>query len=226
MRQLFFSMVAAIALSSLAGPASAASAASYRQQGIARRNQGDLSGAITALQQAVQLEPENLAGRLSLGWTLHLAKQGEAAVEVLEETIWLDPFHPQTFNALGIVYLVNDDLAAAVLTHNWAVLIQPDNKIAHYNLSLAYHRLGYYDWAITSAETATELEPENPHPWVALAIAHWGNGDTAMAQEIYRQTVQMDARYGDRQFLTYLNQSGFSDDQIAIAQGILAATVK
>jgi Flp pilus assembly protein TadD len=169
MRQLYFSMVAAIALFGLSGPALAASAAAYRQQGIARRNQGDLPGAIAALQQAVQLEPENLAGRLSLGWTLHLAQEEEEAAEVLEETIWLDPFHPQTFNDLGIIYLVNNDLAAAVLTHNWAVLLQPDNKIAHYNISLAYHRLGYYDWAIAYAETATELKPGNPHPWMTRA---------------------------------------------------------
>jgi Flp pilus assembly protein TadD len=199
----------------------AESAVHYRELGISYRDQGRLSEAIATFQKAVDLEPENLAGRVNLGWTLHLAGQDRAAADVLEQTIHIDPFHAPTFNALGIIYLMNDDLAAAVLAHNWAVLIAPDNEIAHYNLSLAYHRLQQYDWAIASAQTAFDLEPDNPHPLVALAIAQWDGGQQAIAQQTYQQAIDLDARYRNKTFLTYLNQSGFSTDQIAIAQQIL-----
>ena len=199
----------------------AQSAAEYRQVGIAARDRGDLTGAIAALQSAVELEPENLSGQIMLGWTLHLAGEGRKAANTLKQAIALDPFSPQTFNALGIVYLVNDDLLAAIATHNWAAWIKPDNEIAHYNLSLAYQRLDFHEWAIAAAERAMALEPDNPHPVVALAIAYWRQGARDQALTTYQEAITMDARYGNAQFLTYLDQSGFSDEQIQEAQDIL-----
>lgn len=206
-----------------AQPTWADSAVTYRELGITYRDQGDLTASIAAFQKAVELSPENLEGRVNLGWTLHLAKRDRQSAQVLEQTIPYDPYNVQTFNALGIVYLVNDDLAAAVLTHTWASWLKPNNEIAHYNLSLAYQRLQQYPWAIASAQKAAQLEPENPHPWVALAIAQWQQGDRQTALESYQQAIALDDRYSDREFLEYLNESGFSPAQIQLSQQILAA---
>jgi Flp pilus assembly protein TadD len=68
-----------------------------------------------------------------------------------------------------------------VETHTRAAELEPGNEIAHYNLSLAYQRLGQVEQAIAEAQTATELEPGNPHPWVALALAHWSADERAPA---------------------------------------------
>ncbi|MBW4657621.1 MAG: tetratricopeptide repeat protein [Drouetiella hepatica Uher 2000/2452] len=195
----------------------------YREQGIAYRDQGDLPASIAAFQRAVELSPENLEGRVNLGWTLHLAKRDRQSAQVLEQTIPYDPYNIKTFNALGIVYLVNDDLAAAVLTHTWASWLDPNNEIPHYNLSLAYQRLQQFPWAIASAQKAAQLEPDNPHPWVAIAIAQWGQGDRQSALESYREAIALDDRYADRDFLEYLNEAGFSPDQIQLSQQVLAA---
>ncbi|HEY9631620.1 MAG TPA: tetratricopeptide repeat protein [Coleofasciculaceae cyanobacterium] len=208
-----------------AQPTWADAAVTYRELGITYRDQGDLPASIAAFQKAVDLSPDNLEGRVNLGWTLHLAKRDRQSAQVLEQTIPYDPYNVQTFNALGIVYLVNDDLAAAVLTHTWASWLKPDNEIAHYNLSLAYQRLQQYPWAIASAQKAAQLEPDNPHPWVALAIAQWEQGDRPAALKSYREAIALDERYSDREFLEYLNESGFSPDQIQLSQQILGRVI-
>ena len=105
-----------------------------------------------------------------------------------------------------------------------AALLKPDNEIAHYNLSLGLERLGQYNWAIATATTAAKLEPSNPHPLVALAIAQWGNGDRTLAQQAYRQALSVDARYGDSAFLNYLNEAGFSSDQIQRSKQVLQSS--
>ncbi|NJO40064.1 MAG: tetratricopeptide repeat protein [Cyanobacteria bacterium RU_5_0] len=199
----------------------AQSAAQYRESGIAYRDQGQMMEAIAALQKAVELEPDYIPGYVNLGWTLHLAGQDREAADVLQTAIQRDPFHVQTFNAIGIIYLVNNDLAGAVLAHNWAKFLKPDNEIAHYNLSLAYQRVGEFDWAIEAATQAAALEPENPHPLVALAIAHWDEGDQAAAQHVYQQAIDLDSRYADSGFLDYLNEAGFSPDQIEKSKQVL-----
>lgn len=210
-----------IAAFGLAKHSYAATAADYRALGLRYRQQGQLDAAIAALTQAVALEPNNLDGRITLGWTQHLAAQSQAAAQTLTAVAWADPYKVQAFNALGIVYLVSGDLALAIASHAWALLLKPDNEIAYYNLSLACQRIQSYDWAIVMAMRAAELEPTNPHPLIALALAHWSRGDRIAAQTTYAQALVLDDRYGDLEFLNYLAEAGFSADQIEMTQQIL-----
>lgn len=204
-----------------AAPGLAMSAGEYRQLGLSYRQKERYAEAIVAFRQAVDLEPDNLAGRVLLGWTLHKAGQRADAASELLATLYRDPFEVQAANALGIVYLVEGQLLGAVATHTWAEWLKPDNEIAHYNLSLAYQRLQMLEPAIAHATEAAKLEPSNPHPLVALAIAQWEKGDRPQAQQTYRQVIGMDGRYQDAAFLNYLNEAGFSQDQIVRSQQIL-----
>ncbi|MER3433898.1 MAG: hypothetical protein C4288_10800 [Leptolyngbya sp. ERB_1_1] len=209
-----------------AGAAIAQSAADYRQRGIQYRAQEQFPQAIAAFQKAVELDEKNLAGRIGLGWTLHLANRRQEAIETLQSAILYNPFNIETFNALGIAYMVNGDLTHAVAAHTWATMLDPKNEIPYYNLSLSYERLAMYDWSIECAKRAAELEPNNPHPWVALAIAYQGQGDRTSAQQIYQQAINVDGRYRDRNFLNYLSEAGFSPEQIKTAQQVLAITTQ
>lgn len=216
-------MVAGLVVGSslFALPAFALSAEAYRQQGLSYRAQERYPEAIAALKQAVELEPTNLSGRVLLGWTQHKAKQDKAAAETLFQALQLNPFDVPTLNALGIVYLVEGRLTAAIATHAWAAILQPSNEIPSYNLSLALERIRQYNLAIATAKTAARLEPINPHPFVALAIAHWGNREKALAQQAYRQALSVDPRYSDAAFLNYLDEAGFSQDQIERSKQVL-----
>jgi tetratricopeptide (TPR) repeat protein len=157
-------------LASLTYPAFLAdpqTAEAYRQSGLAIRQQGDVVGAIAPLKTAVALAPRHVSGYVLLGWTQHLGDQREAAIATLNQALALAPDHVPALNALGIAYLVQGDLEAAIATHTQAKTLQSDNEIAYYNLSLAYQRLPDLPAAIAHATRATELEPYNPHPWVA-----------------------------------------------------------
>lgn len=199
------------------------SASGYRELGLRYRQQEHYSEAIAALKKSVELDPQDNSTRVILGWTFHLAGQEDAAAEALRQAIYRDFFNIPALNALGIVCLVNGDLNDAVAVHSWALFLQPNNEIADYNLSLAYHRLHKYGWAITMARRAAALEPTNPHPLIAQAIAHWDNAEPTLAQTAYRQALSLDPRYGDHTFLAQLQIAGFSSTQIQIAKKILAA---
>lgn len=201
-------------------------ASKYRELGLSYQKQEKYPEAIASMQKSVELEPNNINGRVNLGWTQHLAGQQDNAAESLWQAASLHPFSPPTFNALGIVYLVSGDLPAAVIIHTWASLLKPKNEIAFYNLSLAYHRLKLYDAAISNASKAVTLEQSNPHPLIALAIAHWDSDDRIRAQLAYRKALDLDGRYSDRNFLTYLKEAGFSAAQITTSGQILAASSK
>ncbi|NEQ95761.1 MAG: tetratricopeptide repeat protein [Cyanothece sp. SIO2G6] len=205
-------------------PAIAATTAEdYRILGLAYRQQGQFEEAIAAMQTAVDLAPDHVSGQVLLGWTQHLADQDTAAAETLVNAWQLDPFAVSTANALGIVYLVQNRLWSAIATHLWAAYLQPDNEIAYFNLSLAAHGVGYYDWAIALAAKAVVLEPYNPHPLIAEAIAHWSKGDRSAAIERYRAAVSLSFSYATVNVGTYLDRAAFSSRQIQLAQQIIAA---
>lgn len=202
----------------------ATSASEYRSIGLSYRANERYDEAIAAIKKSVQLEPENASGRVLLGWTQHLAGQEKAAAESLLPVIYNDPQYVPALNALGIVYLVNGDVTAAVVTHTWAVMVEPNNEIAYYNLSLSLHQLKLYSLAISAATKAAKLEPNNPHPLVAKAIAYWNLGDFPAAKLTYRQALNLDPRYNNAFFLAHLQKAAFSQAQIAIAKQVLLAT--
>jgi tetratricopeptide (TPR) repeat protein len=201
----------------------AQTAARYRQQGLAFRQQGNMERSIATLKIATALDPRNPEGQVLLGWTQHLAGFAAPAIATLQTALDISPDHVPALNALGIVYLVDGQLEAAVETHTQAATLKPDNEIAHYNLSLAYQRLGQSEQAIAAAQTATELEPGNPHPWVALALAYWSADDQAQAIANYRQALSLDGRYTSRAHLDRLEQAGFSQLQIETTEAIRQA---
>lgn len=202
--------------------ASTATAENYRIQGLTYRQQGRFDEAIAAMEAAVTLDPNNVSGQVLLGWTQHLAAQGPDAATTLTTAIQIDPFHVEASNALGIVHLVQGNLYSAIVTHLWASYLQPNNEIAYFNLSLATQRLGYYEWAIELAAQAVELEPYNPHPLIAEAIAHWSIGNREEAEDRYGEAIALSPRYRTAQLPTYLKAAAFSPDQIQVAQQILA----
>ncbi|WP_036534716.1 tetratricopeptide repeat protein [Neosynechococcus sphagnicola] len=210
-----------LSLGTLPSAMAALTASDYRQQGLRYRDQEQYPAAIAALQQAVALDPKDLSGRVMLGWTYHRAGQGAAAADTLVRVLVRDPKQVPALNALGIVYLVNGDPTAAVVVHTWAALLKPENEIAYYNMSLALHQLKQYNWAIATAELAADLEPTNPHPLVALAIAYWDNGAITLAKQAFAAAINLDPRYRDPGFLDYLNEAGFSAAQIRQSDQVL-----
>ncbi|MEM9926670.1 MAG: tetratricopeptide repeat protein [Cyanobacteria bacterium P01_D01_bin.50] len=208
-------------------PALAAkSAGEYRLLGLQYRQQRRYNQAIAAMEKSVELEPENISGIVNLGWTLHLAKKEAEAAQYLWKAIYQKPSFVPAYNALGIVYLVDGNLPAAVLIHTAAAFLKPDNEIAFYNLSLAFHQLEIYPLAITTANRAAKLEPNNPHPLVAAAISYWDSDDKRNAQQVYRQAINLDGRYTQTSFLSHLQKAAFTPKQINVVNQILSSTAQ
>lgn len=157
---------------------------------------------------------------------MHLANQEQEAAKFLWQAIVQKPFEHPAYNALGIVYLVDGNLNAAALVHTWAAILKPDNEIAYYNLSLTLHRLKLYNPAIAAAIHAAKLEPNNPHPLVSGAVAYWDNGNQSLAENTYRQAINLDARYRNSEFLANLKQAAFSQEQIETTKQILSSVLR
>ncbi len=165
--------------------------------------------------------PVRLSACVNLGWYLHLQGQNQRAIDILSQVTRRAPKDEKAFNALGVIYLFTADYPKAVAINRTALQIQPNNEIAHYNLSLALWELGQFAEAQTHAQDAARLEPTNPHPWIALAIAEFRLDHLSAAQSAYRQAFKLNQRYRKSAYLEKLGTADFSPRQIAVAQTIL-----
>jgi Flp pilus assembly protein TadD len=79
--------------------------------------------------------------------------------------------------------------------------------------------------AVTTANRAAILEPNNPHPLVASAIAYWDSGDKDTAKKVYTKAINLDSRYNNKTFLNHLKQAAFNQEQIKKTEQVLSNKV-
>ena len=196
-------------------------AARYRLIGLDYQSSKKFDKAIAAMQRSVELDPQNAAGKINLGWALHLSNRDAEAQKVLEKAVKEHPHNVSAYNALGIVYLVTGQLNKAVSAHKSAINLDNQDEIAYYNLSLSYNLLGNYEEAIEQGEKAALLEPHNPHPLIAIALNFWSKGNKIFSRNYFKRAVSLDDRYLNQQYLDNLKKAGFNPYQIKEVKMIL-----
>src|SRR5688572_12969580 len=115
----------------------------YDQAGSNLR-EGRISLGLAALQEAVELDPDNAMYRNALGVThLQLRRWPEAQAQ-FEKAIQLDPNYAEAYHNLGLVMAAQNRLDQAVASYRRALTFPtyPSPELAYHNLGEAYLRQG------------------------------------------------------------------------------------
>lgn len=144
---------------------------------------GDLLTAERAFRSAVDADPGNVDALYGMGWTWHLAGQGDAARGVFEKIVALNPASPLGYKGLGSVALADGNLPEARSRFKAALDRAPDDiAILH---SLALLELSAKDGAAALAAIDGLLvrEPHRAefHQARAEALLLLERGDDALA---------------------------------------------
>jgi Flp pilus assembly protein TadD len=114
---------------------------------------GDDAGALAAYRELTVQQPQAAEGHLGLG-VLLVKQDGAAVAEGLQElarTLALNPNLYEAQSTLGRVLLARGRVAEAIEHLRRAAELVPDNPEPHYQLSLAYRRLGRKEDAAAEA---------------------------------------------------------------------------
>jgi tetratricopeptide (TPR) repeat protein len=113
-----------------------------------------------------------------------LSRQGryEPAIELLRESIRIDPALAEAHAQLGAALLAVGDLDAARPFLERAIELEPHLADAHYNLGLLEHRLGAFDRAVEQFEVAADLRPDHydAHLGLGTDLPHLGRDREAV----------------------------------------------
>lgn len=129
--------------------------------GYAYSRKGQFDKAISELEIARDLFPNNAEINAGLGMILNAAGKPEEAINVLKNAMRLNPIPPGWYiGRLGDAYRLTGQYEKAVHEYKKAIQLQPDDMFSHLNLALYYVKLGRKADAHAEAAEVLRINPK------------------------------------------------------------------
>ncbi|MHC4082155.1 MAG: tetratricopeptide repeat protein [Planctomycetota bacterium] len=151
---------------------------------------GDVQGAMTHFQQALDREPANASIRFRLGQHYFETGRPERAAAMLLEVTALKPANATAWALLGKVYLSQDDTEAALRAMSRAVELDPDNATFLRNVAKIEMVQGRIPAAVGHIERLIELGQADGSAFAMLVLAHMAQGNVRAARQAVEQGLE------------------------------------
>lgn len=161
----------------------------YRHRSNLHLKMGDAKKALDDAKIYLQSHPEDINARLQLSNIYFILADTSTARSVLENVLKQNPDHSDTFMFLGSLIL-NEDPKEAVKIYEQYIRLNPDSADGHYNLGVAYQKIGNQDRARTMYEKVIELDPDSLQALMLLGQFSEENSDSDHAIGYFSKALQ------------------------------------
>jgi tetratricopeptide (TPR) repeat protein/tRNA A-37 threonylcarbamoyl transferase component Bud32 len=162
--------------------------------GIALLDQGDVTGAISAFQESLRLDPKDSFTHNNLGNALCIKGDLDGAIKACKEALRLDPKNYLAFNNLGIALRGKGKWDEAISAYQEALHIHPEYAPAHYNLGNALFDKGDQKGAISAYKDALRHDANFVPATYRLATVLRIQGELDEAIKVYRDALRLDPK--------------------------------
>ncbi len=169
------------------GPGSDAS--SYVNFGISNGAKGDLDGAITAFNQAMQIDPNYAPAYYNRGLAYSLENKPEDAMTDFSRSIQLAPKFRDAYYHRGNLEGQKGDFDHAISDFNEVITLDPKYAPAHYNLGHVRYFKGDLDGALTELDQALTLEPNSPYSHFIRGLIEHAQGHRVEATRDFQLSL-------------------------------------
>lgn len=151
----------------------------------------DWEGAISALQTAIRLQPNDMTAHYNLGRSLYRKRDLEGAIAEFRTVIRLAPDNPTAHHILGEALKDKGDIDSAIAAYRIAIRLDPNPPTYHYNLGVALEAKRDLKGAIATYRTAIRLSHfyyDDAH--YSLGVALQAQGQQAEAARELREYLK------------------------------------
>lgn len=165
--------------------------------GVLTSQQGDHEGAITLIQQAVELRPRTASFHVNLARAFQAAGNFDGAAVALQDAVKRLPDDPQLHLMLAETHRRTGKLAEARAAYERA--LELDNALgpAHAALGRLLGEMSEHLAAAKHLERAVELAPHNESAWNDLGVARASTGDRLAAEKAYLNALKSRPDYAE-----------------------------
>ncbi|HEX8730909.1 MAG TPA: tetratricopeptide repeat protein, partial [Ktedonobacterales bacterium] len=133
----------------------------------ARFGQGDYSTTLTAMEEALALNPQDADAWVNKGVALGALGQTEEALAAYERALALNPQHASAWYNKGVALGALGQTEEALVAYERALALNPQDADAWYNKGMALRALGQTEEALAAFERALALDPQDAIAWNA-----------------------------------------------------------
>jgi tetratricopeptide (TPR) repeat protein len=165
-------------------------ASTYLEKGWHLITLGDHAGAVTALQRALELAPDDPQGRALLGWAQMLGGAHDDAMATFARVLERDPDNALARVNIGYICLKKRVFGEAIEHLSRAIRLDSDRKAtlyAHYYLGLVYLEREMFTDAAGFLERAVALGPNLVEARYELGRARWFAGQRDAARQAWSE---------------------------------------
>jgi Flp pilus assembly protein TadD len=192
-RRLGWSLVAILALVSVAWAASSTSSDAVCEVGADYAiGIEDYPEAIRLHENILRHNPNDALAHYHLGFAYGMSHDPAGELREYQRAEQLGLRQWDLFLNLGILYLENHDTSAAIAALTTAARLGSHHPEAHFNLALAYERAGLLHSAQREILASLKLEPDQRDAQNTLAVIYAEAGDYKDARAVWTELVRVD----------------------------------
>ncbi len=177
----------------------------HRERAHQRELEGDLDGAIAALDEAIRLDPHSAESYCDRGWYHFEKEMYDEAFADFTKSIELDPSYTLAYNNRGVAYCKLHDWDRAIADYTKALEFDPDHIWARVGLVNTYvdraqsllkkNGIGDFDRAMADYDAALKLDPRSPSPYRSRGIAYFDQGKYDEAVADFTKAIQIEKNW-------------------------------
>ncbi len=155
--------------------------------GVASLAGGQVGQARTALERAIEIDPDFADAYFNLGVTFSRLGQPRQALAAFEKTVALDPGFADAYFNLALIHRSLGQPGKALAALQRRRQLAPDDAETHSEMGVVLADLGRLDDAIRSFERAVELREDNVEALRNLGVLYYQKGLFARAVQVLEE---------------------------------------
>ena len=119
----------------------------------------------------------------------------EEAIDILRQTLELDPQFVPAYTRMGLVYDEADQRKEAIESFNKVLEMEPKNLQARLALGEVYSKMTRNDLAVAELLKAESLQPDDTEILFKIALEYWYHQKIQEAAEYYQKILLIDPNH-------------------------------
>jgi tetratricopeptide (TPR) repeat protein len=160
-------------------------------KGVALMNAENYESALSAFNNAVEIDPTSSWAHINKGWALNTLGDYYQALKEFNRASDTDPKNPWIYVNRGMSYNSLGDYRQGFLDAEKAISLDANISMAYIGRGWAYMGLGNFNQALADLNKAEQLDLKNPVVYSTRAWAHNAQGNTRQAAEDLERSINL-----------------------------------
>jgi len=168
--------------------------AEHKDRGVAYKQEGRLSDAITEFEQALDSNPDDYFALSSLAHIYLQQDNLEEANILIDRSLKVNPENPFAHTIKGEILFKEGKIGESATVFEEILNLKPDDSYSYSKLGVIYRKQNRTEKAISILNRGLEVDPDNPSLHHALGDVYAQQGRDEDAVTEYQKAVELDPK--------------------------------